>query len=200
MSFTNLYYKRVSLSLSVFFHVAPNPSNLLHDLQAVGTPKACYVCHKPTSTVLATINTVDFIYTCDNHLSDPGFASRVSEGTDEAKKPAVSADEIAKVKEEWEERQRQKKEKAKEKEKEKKDDKDKGKEKEDTGKQDDKPEKSKSTSPPASTPSAPTPTHEKYTLHRNMFSLRLAEHRKRRQTTQAKDLAPQLPRAPRGPP
>ncbi|THH33640.1 hypothetical protein EUX98_g507 [Antrodiella citrinella] len=181
MSFTNLYYKR-----------------------AVGTPKACYVCHKPTTTVLATINTVDFIYTCDGHLTDPGFASQVGESTDGtsgARKLGVSPEEIAKVKEEWEERQRKKKEK--EKEKEKTEDKDKGKEKEDTGKEDDKPGKSKSTSPSpsaaapaASTPAAPT--HQRYTLHRNIFALRQTEHRRRRQTAQVKELAPRLPGAPRG--
>ncbi|KAJ2987861.1 hypothetical protein NUW54_g9301 [Trametes sanguinea] len=106
MSFTNLYYKR-----------------------AVGTPKACYVCHKPTTTVLATINTVDFLYTCDTHLSDPGFASQVGTSSDGvgaggAKKMGLSPEEIAKVKAEWEERQKKKAEKAKEKEKEKEKDKD----------------------------------------------------------------------------
>ncbi|TCD66816.1 hypothetical protein EIP91_000894 [Steccherinum ochraceum] len=183
MSFTNLYYKR-----------------------AVGTPKACYVCHKPTTTVLATINTVDFIYSCDGHLTDPGFASQVGESTDGAggaRKLGLSPEEIAKVKEEWEERQRKKKEREKEKEKEKDKekggDKDKGKEKEDNGKQD---EKGKSTSSasvtPTSTPSTPGPTHQRYTLHRDMFALRLAEHRRRKQTAQVKELAPRLPGAPRG--
>ncbi|KAH8106314.1 DUF1742-domain-containing protein [Cristinia sonorae] len=177
MSFTNLYYKR-----------------------AVGTPKACYVCRKPTSTVLATINTVDFIYTCDGHLTDPGFATQVGESSDGAsgaRKLGLSPEEIAKVKEEWEEKQRKKKEK----EKEKAEDKDKGKEKDETGKQTDKPEKTKTKSPAPSTPapSTPTtPTHERYTLHRDIFTLRLTEHRKRRQAAQAKELAPRLPGAPRG--
>ena len=171
--------------------------------QAVGTPKACFVCYKPTTTVLATINTVDFIYTCDNHLTDPGFATRIGESSDGASgganKPTPSAEEIAKVKEEWEERQKRKQEKAKEKEKEKEQDKDK--EKTDSASKEDKP---KSAAPSQSTNSASTPTpapsssHQKYTLHRDIFSIRQAEHRKRRQAAHAKELLPRLPGAPRG--
>ncbi|KZP12073.1 DUF1742-domain-containing protein [Athelia psychrophila] len=172
MSFTNLYYKR-----------------------ATGTPKACFVCYKPSNTVLATINTTDFLYTCDTHLTDPGFATLVNDGED-AKKPVMDADEIARVKREWEEQQKRKAEKeaaAKEKAKaeEAKDAKDTDGEA--------KPAKKTVTLPGTWTPPpAPTPTHQKYTLHRDMFSLRQSEHRRRRQTAQAKSLAPRLPGAPRG--
>ncbi|KAI0650152.1 VPS4-associated protein 1 [Trametes meyenii] len=179
MSFTNLYYKR-----------------------AVGTARACYVCHKPTTTVLATINTVDFLYTCDTHLADPGFASQVGTSSDGVgaggAKMGLSTEEIAKVKSEWEERQKKKAEKAKEKEKEKeKDDKEKGA----VDKESDSKKVPGSVSPPSSTPAAPTPTptHQRYTLHRDIFSLRLAEHRRRRQAVQAKELAPRLPGAPMTP-
>jgi len=178
MSFTNLYYKR-----------------------AVGTAKACYICNKPTTTVLATINTVDFIYTCDSHLTDPGFATQVGESTDGvtgggAKKLGLSAEEIAKVKEEWEERQKKKQKEKEQTEKEK------DKDKEAKDKDEKKDDKSKSSTPKASTSPTPspqpsTPTHQRYTLHRDIFAMRLAEHRKRRQTTQAKELAPRLPGAPR---
>lgn len=151
--------------------------------------------------MLATINTVDFIYTCDAHLTDRGFASLV-ESTDTARKPDIGADEIAKVKEEWEEKQKRKaekekadkeKEKEKEKDKEKKDDK-KDNEKEKEGSK--SPKIPGSLSPP--TPQTPAATHQRYTLHRDMFSMRLTEHRKRRQASQAKELAPRLPGAPRG--
>ncbi|KAI0676991.1 VPS4-associated protein 1 [Trametes maxima] len=182
MSFTNLYYKR-----------------------AVGTAKACYVCHKPTTTVLATINTVDFLYTCDTHLADPGFASQVGTSSDGVgaggAKMGLSTEEIAKVKAEWEERQKKKAEKAKEKEKDK--EKEKEKDKDDKEKSVDKESEKKvpgSLSPPSSsTPAPPTPTHQRYTLHRDIFSLRLAEHRRRRQAVQAKELAPRLPGAPMTP-
>ncbi|ESK93711.1 hypothetical protein Moror_1409 [Moniliophthora roreri MCA 2997] len=183
MSFTNLYYKRTA-----------------------GTPKACYVCYKPTTTVLATINTVDFIYTCPGHLSDPGFASQVGEANDGAsgaRKLGLSSEEIAKVKAEWEEKQRlkEKKEKEKEKDDKAKDDKTKDDKKDDKKDDEDEKPKSKPASPTTATPSSPSPspgaTHQRYTLHRDFFSMRLAEHRKRRQATQAKELAPRLPGAPR---
>ena len=160
--------------------------------QTTGTPKACYVCYKPTTTVLATINTTDFLYTCDTHLTDPGFASSVSESSDGAsgvRKLGPSPEEIEKVKNEWEETQKRKQEKEKEKESEKKDkDKEEGK------------ESLKDTKPMASppTPVARAPTHQKFVLHRDMFALRLSEHRKRRQTAQAKELAPRFPGAPLG--
>ncbi|KAG6907839.1 hypothetical protein DXG01_007221 [Tephrocybe rancida] len=176
MLFNNIYYKRTT-----------------------ATAKACYVCYKPTTTVLATINTTDFLYTCPGHLSDHGFASTLGgeDGADGARKVVLSDEEIAKVKEEWEEKQKRKKEKEKEdKEKKEKDgEKDKGKDKEDT-------KKDGSKSPPmsgsltAKTP--PAPVHERYALHRDFFAMRQGEHRKRRQAAQAKDLAPRLPFAPRG--
>lgn len=113
----------------------------------------------------------------------------------------LSPEEITKIKEEYEEHQKIKREKEKEKEKakekatDKKDD--------DDGKK--KPESTKNTTVStipgafavgASTPPSP-PTHQRYTLHRDIFALRLAEHRKRRQAEQAKALAPRLPGAPR---
>ncbi|KAI0751484.1 VPS4-associated protein 1 [Daedaleopsis nitida] len=179
-AFTNLYYKR-----------------------AVGTAKPCYVCNKPTTTVLATINTVDFLYTCDTHLADPGFASQVGTtddgvGAGGAKKMGLSPEEIAKVKAEWEDRQKKKAEKAKENEA----DKDKGKEGTDQDKEA-KDKKATSPSPGAwspptasASPAPATPTHQRYTLHRDIFALRLAEHRRRRQAAQAKELAPRLPGVP----
>ncbi|CCM03371.1 uncharacterized protein FIBRA_05501 [Fibroporia radiculosa] len=180
MSFTNLYYKR-----------------------AVATARPCFICYKPTTTVLATAQTVDFIYVCDGHLSDPGFASLVGETNDGVgaggAKMGLTPDEIAAVKQEWEARQKKRQEK-KEKEKEKADD---AKEKEDKIDQDggSKAASSKVPSPPPSGSATPTtatkPSHQRYTLHRDMFALRLAEHRKRRQAAQAKELAPRLPGAPK---
>ncbi|KAG1753738.1 DUF1742-domain-containing protein [Suillus paluster] len=172
MSFPNLYYKR-----------------------ATATAKACYICYKPTTVVLATIDTSDFLYTCTIHLADHGFATRVLEPESE-NKIGVSLEEIAKVREEWEKKQKQKKEKEKEKEKEKADkdktaDED---EKKDDGKSDKSPKVPGSL--PTSGSSTPKPTHEKYVLHRDIFALRVSEHRRRRQTSQAKDLAPRLPGAP----
>ncbi|KAF8511169.1 AAA-ATPase Vps4-associated protein 1-domain-containing protein [Gautieria morchelliformis] len=161
MAFQNIYYKRTA-----------------------ATAKACYMCYRPTTTVLATLNTTDFLYTCDGHLTDRGFATVIephdaASGT-EAKK-VVSDEEIRRVKEEWEERQKRAQEKAKEKEK----------------------EKTTKSSPPPPSPipvpgSSAKPTHQRYTLHRDVWSMRLAEHRKKRQTNAVKEVAPRLPMTPRG--
>ena len=55
-------------------------------------------------------------------------------------------------------------------------------------------------SPPPSGGSSPPPTvaHQRYTLHREIFAMRLDIHKKRRQTAQAKNIAPRLPSAPQG--
>lgn len=148
--------------------------------QAVATAKSCFVCYRPTTTVLATVNATDFVYTCDMHLADSGFASRIPEPeAAPSPKPSVSTEEILKVKKEWEDRQK-KKPATDDKEKEKKD-------------------SSKPSTPAASPPPAApaTPKHEKYTLHRDIFSMRQAEHRKRRNAAQAKEVAPRIPSAPR---
>ncbi|KAH8102813.1 DUF1742-domain-containing protein [Phellopilus nigrolimitatus] len=189
MSFTNLYYKR-----------------------AAATQKSCFVCSRPTATVLATKDSVDFFYACDGHLKDPGFASAVGEGADGAggvRKPVLSEDEIQRVKEEYEEKQRRRKEKEKEKEKAKEAEKEKEKEAEKegtaaskSGAKDEQQAKTPSASLPSrsQSPSAPAPasTHQRFALHREIFAMRRDVHRKRRQAAQAKEVAPRLPSAPRG--
>lgn len=167
--------------------------------QAVGTARPCYICNKPTTTVLATIKTVDFLYTCDAHLSDPGFTSQVGTtndgvGAGGAKKMGLSPDEIAKVKSEWEERHKKKVENAKEKEKEK--DKDKGESKEKLDNKDSDKKSIPGSLSPSASPAPSTPTHQRYTLHRDVFALRLADHRRHRQAAQAKALAPRFPQVP----
>ncbi|KAH6915176.1 VPS4-associated protein 1 [Coprinopsis sp. MPI-PUGE-AT-0042] len=166
MSFTNIYYKR-----------------------AVATAKSCYVCYRPTTTVLATINTVDFLYACPGHLTDSNFATRIA---DETSKPAVPPKEIEKIKKEWEEKQKKKAEKAQAADKEEK--------KKEDGKTEESPkEPAKSpSSSTVSTPGAAKAGHEKYSLHRDFYAMRQQEHKKRRQAAQAKELAPRLPGVPIG--
>ena len=139
------------------------------------------------------------------HLTDPGFASPVAESSDGAggaRKIGLSPQEIAKVKQEWEDRQKREKEKEEAKKKEKDEKEKAGQEKD--GKESNGFDKTivkvpGAWSPPSSTPPPPsTPTHQRFTLHRDMFALRLSEHRKRRQAAQAKLLAPRLPGAPQG--
>ncbi|KAI0068952.1 DUF1742-domain-containing protein [Artomyces pyxidatus] len=177
MSFPNVYYKRQTAS-----------------------PRACFICYQPTTTVLATAVTTDFLYTCDRHLTDPGFATQLGDNPDgiNTTKAEPSAEEIAKVKEEWEERQKRKKEK----EKAQAADKPEG----DKDKPEEKKEEADSASPkaPGSAPVSPptsgksTPRHQRYALHRDIFAMRVAEHRKRKQVKQSQELAPRLPGAPRG--
>ncbi|KAF8558806.1 DUF1742-domain-containing protein [Imleria badia] len=199
MVFPNFYYKRTA-----------------------ATAKACYICYKPTATVLATIDTADFFYTCPVHLTDRGFATRAPEPEPEPRKPSVSPEEIAKVKQEWEEKQRQKKDKEKDKDKvqgkeggqvdgEAKSDTEgtegvpkdaEGKEADVGTKADSKQEKKPANAvivPSASPSEEPTsrPTHERYVLHRDIFALRNTDHRRRRQAAQTKDLVPRLPGAPK---
>lgn len=138
--------------------------------QTAGTAKACYVCYRPSTTVLATINTVDFIYVCPGHLTDLNFASQVKDET----KSQVTSEEIVKVKAEWEEKQRRKKEKEKEAAKAEKEKKDEGKkdgDQENKDKADDK--KEDKPSPRVAMPSASAtspPAHERYILHRDFFA------------------------------
>jgi len=177
MSFQNIYFKR-----------------------ATATSRACYVCYKPTATCLATTNAVDFIYTCDAHLSDPGFSTEIIV---DPPKEAVSKEEIARVKAEWEAKEARKKAKAQTGEKtpaegaagEKKDDGDDKK----SGDKSPSPSVPGSLSSPTAASSA-TPTHKRYSLHRDFYAMRQAEHRRRRQTKQMSELAPRLPGAPRGSP
>ncbi|ELU45874.1 hypothetical protein AG1IA_00099 [Rhizoctonia solani AG-1 IA] len=139
-----------------------------------------YICNKPTTIVLSTQPVLDFIYTCDSHLSDPGFATLQAPAVSPT--PSASTEEIAKIKAEWEQEQA---------EKEKKDEGDKKDEKKDE-------EKEKAVSSPKPSSPAPvaggstTPKHDKYVLHRQFYTMRLTEHRRRRQQKEVDALAPKL--------
>lgn len=93
--------------------------------------RACYICHKPSSSVLITPDSKDFFYVCPVHLKDRNFCSAVvdAEEQEAKRKQEAMAAEVEKVKREYEEKQRRRKEKSKEKEKEKTDGKDEDKKK-----------------------------------------------------------------------
>ena len=117
----------------------------------------------------------------------------------------MSKEEIARVKAEWEAKEARKK-------KEKENGAEGKKEAGEDGKKKDKDEaKSKSPSPSipgggssssSSSPAGPsagaTPTHKRYSLHRDFYAMRQAEHRRKRQTKQMQELAPRLPGTPHG--
>ncbi|KAL7422101.1 hypothetical protein Q5752_002744 [Cryptotrichosporon argae] len=170
----------------------------------VGTARACYVCSRPTDTVLATAGAADFVYTCDRHLADP--ATQIPT-------PGPSAEDVRKVVADYHVREARKAEAAKA-------GKDgAGKDKEGKEGKDDKDEckdKDKGKDGPASNPSAPTsspsqrqaqaspaptptpPTHRKFALHRQLFESRKAELRRREQAAKAREMSRGLPQVPRG--
>ncbi|KAL1994400.1 hypothetical protein VTN49DRAFT_3069 [Thermomyces lanuginosus] len=100
--------------------------NVYHHRRVADTAsKACFICYKPSSSVLITPDNKDWFYVCPAHLQDRNFCSPLdnnSGGTATAEAEARRARdealkrEIEKVKKEYEEKQRRKKEKEKEKE------------------------------------------------------------------------------------
>ncbi|KAE8310948.1 VPS4-associated protein 1 [Aspergillus transmontanensis] len=92
--------------------------NIYHLRRVADTAaKACYVCHKPSSSVMITPDNKDFFYVCPVHLKDRHFCSPIvdTEAEEKKKKEEALAKEIEKVKKEYEERQKKKKDKSKEK-------------------------------------------------------------------------------------
>lgn len=76
MPLQNVYYERVSPGRDTRMlppsTISTQPRPVAQtDRQKIGTERPCYVCNRPTTTVLATIKAEDFIYTCESHLSDP---------------------------------------------------------------------------------------------------------------------------------
>lgn len=145
------------------------------------------MCYRDTTTVLW--NPQDWLYICDAHLTDPGFATLVGEP---APQPAagvkLSEDELKKIKDEWEAKEKKRKEKEEA-------------SKKTTDATTVASTSTSSTSTPVAapvvTPAAPAPTHQKYTLHRHIFTMRLNDLKKRRQTSQANAIAPRLPVVPK---
>ncbi|KAL0262996.1 hypothetical protein SLS55_001971 [Diplodia seriata] len=116
-----------------------------HRRVADAQAKACWICFKPSSSVLITPDNKDFFYICPGHLKDRGFcepdADEAAALAEKKKKDEMDL-EIKKIKEEYEEKQRRKKERRKEKEADKGKDKEKDKEdKKDEDNEDKKDEK-----------------------------------------------------------
>ncbi|KAI9806196.1 MAG: hypothetical protein M1825_006311 [Sarcosagium campestre] len=85
---------------------------------ADSSSRACFICYKPTASVLTTPENKDFFYICKGHLTDRAFCSPLVD--EEAEKKAAQAakeKEIEKVKKEYEEKQRKKEERKKQKKK-----------------------------------------------------------------------------------
>ncbi|GAB7361515.1 hypothetical protein MBLNU230_g1571t1 [Neophaeotheca triangularis] len=118
--------------------------NLYHRrLVAEASAKACWICFKPASTVLITVEQDDWFHICPGHLKDRKFAiPKDGEDLAEKKRKEELEKEIELVKKEFDEKARKKADKRK-----KKDDEKDGKKKEDTQdaekKQDETDEKAK---------------------------------------------------------
>lgn len=110
-------------------------------LVAESGAKACWICYKPSSTVLITPDQDDWFHICQGHLSDRKFAiSKDADDLAEKKRKEELDQEIEAVKKEFEEKMRKKLARRKQKEYEKED---KKKEVKKEDKEDDEDEKAK---------------------------------------------------------
>lgn len=91
MASKNLYYRR---------------------LTAETASKACWICYKPTSTVLITEAQDDWFNICPGHLQDAKFAiAKDAEDLEKRRREEAIEKEIAAVKKEYEEKMKLKKKK-----------------------------------------------------------------------------------------
>lgn len=90
------------------------PFKNVYHVRKVGdsSSKACFVCYKPTNTVLVTSDgKSDFFYLCEGHLVDKSFASPQIDPEVEAAKEKKKAleKEIEELEKKWKERESKKK-------------------------------------------------------------------------------------------
>ncbi|OJJ87062.1 AAA-ATPase Vps4-associated 1 family protein [Aspergillus glaucus CBS 516.65] len=162
--------------------------------------KACFICYKPSNSVLITPDNKDFFYICPAHLKDRNFCSAVVD----------TAGAEAKVKEALQQRKKEKEkekkgEESKEKNgEEKKDaDKDKGKDKDarsDEKERDDKIESlKKQEKGQGNTPTDDSDSSRVFSLHKNFYQMRIDRLRnvemakRNRQRLQDPSLFPSVP-------
>ncbi|KAI7205816.1 hypothetical protein KC343_g13668 [Hortaea werneckii] len=90
--------------------MSATPKNLYHRrLVAESAGKACWICYKPSSTVLITPDQDDYFYICAGHLKDGKFAiAKDAEDLAEKKRKEDLDKEIESVKKEYEEKMKKK--------------------------------------------------------------------------------------------
>ena len=155
--------------------------NLYHRrLVAESGAKACWICYKPSSTVLITPEQDDWFHVCPGHLKDPKFAIAKDEKDLAEKKRQEELDkEIEAVKKEFEEKMRKKlaRRKQKEYEKEDKEEEKKKDEKEDEKEEKEKEEKLKELEKKKEPEKAALEGPRIFELHKNFFQMRLQKRR-----------------------
>ncbi|KAM3420955.1 hypothetical protein BST61_g4187 [Cercospora zeina] len=90
--------------------MASGPTNLYHRRLVKDTDaKACWICYKPSPTVLSTPDNSDWFYVCPGHLTDPKFAiPKDAEDLAKKTKDAHIEKEIEAVKKEFQEKMKKK--------------------------------------------------------------------------------------------
>ena len=160
--------------------------NLYHRRQVANDKaRACYICQKPSTTVLTTPDKSepsDWFYICPGHLKDRGFAIPKD---DKAQHDKELDKEIETVKKEFEEKMRKKLDRRKQKEYEKDDKKDgkKDEAKEDAKDEKEKEEKLKELEKKKEAEKVVVEGPRIFELHRDYFQMRL---RKKRDAEMAK--------------
>lgn len=164
--------------------MASSSQNLYHRrLVAESSAKACWICYKPSSTVLITPGSDDWFHICAGHLTDRKFAiPKDEEDLAKKKREEDLEKEIEAIKKEYEEKLRKKAEKRKAKDKDKDAEKDKKDKKKDEQNEDEKDEKEqeeklkeleKKKDPAKATVEGP----RVFELQKNFFQMRLQKKR-----------------------
>ncbi|BCR85152.1 AAA-ATPase Vps4-associated 1 family protein [Aspergillus chevalieri] len=176
-----------------------------HRKVAETAAKACFICYKPSSSVLITPDNKDFFYICPAHLKDRNFCSPVVDtaGPEAKGKEEALAREIEKVKMEYEEKQQRKKEKEKGKDGKEKKDADKDKDaKSDEKERDDKINSLRKQEKAQGQGQGSTSTDDSprvFSLHKNFYQMRVDRLRniemakRNRQRLQDPSLFPSVP-------
>jgi hypothetical protein len=155
--------------------------NLYHRrLVAESGAKACWICYKPSSTVLITPENDDWFHICPGHLKDNKFAiAKDAEDLAEKKRKEELDKEIEAVKKEFEEKMRKKlaRRKQKEYEKEGKKEEKKKEAKEDENDEKEKEEKLKELEEKKEPARAVVEGPRIFELHKNFYQMRIQKKR-----------------------
>lgn len=150
--------------------------NLYHRrLVAESGAKACWICYKPSSTVLITPEQGDWFHICPGHLTDRKFAiPQDEEDLAEKKRQEELQKEIEAVKQEFEEKMRKKLARRKQKEYEKEE---KQEEKDDEKDEKEKEQKLKELELKKEPAKATVEGPRIFELHKNFYQMRLQKRR-----------------------